>query len=123
MLLLGAATCMQAQENVFITDIAEGWKTKPIENVINGSLGIMMEAFHKTWPTYVTRDACSVMEEGLDKKVLDPETDYTVTVDAANGFLLVGDGGTDGLYMSSCIWNRDNGHKLFAVMIGKPTDP
>lgn len=123
MLLLGATTCMQAQENVFITDIAEGWKTKPIENVINGSLGIMMEAFHKTWPTYVTRDACSVMEEGLDEKVLDPETEYTVTVDAANGFLLVGDGGTDGLYMSACIWNRDNGHKLFAVMIGKPTDP
>jgi hypothetical protein len=25
--------------------------------------------------------------------------------------------------MSACYWNRKNGHKLFAVRLGKPTDP
>ena len=122
-MLLLAGTLAQAQQDVFIEDIAKGWKTKPIENVVNGSLGIMMEAFHKTWPTYVSRDACETLEQGLSTRLIDPETDYRVTVDANNGFLEVGDGGTDGLYMSACIWNRSNGHKLFAVMIGKPTDP
>lgn len=122
-MLLVAGTLAQAQQQVSIEDIANGWKTKPIGNVVNGSLGVMMEAFHKTWPTYVTRDACETMEQGLATRLIDPETDYRVTVDAGNGFLEVGDGGTDGLYMSACIWNRSNGHKLFAVMIGKPTDP
>lgn len=124
LLMLAAGSCLQAQQkDVFIDDIEKGWKTKPIENVVNGSIGILLEAFHQTWPTYVTRDACSVMEQGLDHKVLDPEAGYYVTIDATNGYAEVDNGGTDGLYMQACIWNRSNGHKLFAVMIGKPTDP
>ncbi len=114
---------VQAQKDVYITDINEGWKTKAIENVPNGSIGILLEAFHKTWPTYVTRDACKVMEQGLSHKVLGPEAGYQVTIDATNGYAEVDDDGTDGLYMQACIWNRSNGHKLFAIMIGKPTDP
>lgn len=121
--LLLAGITMQAQKDVYLTDIYEGWKSKPIENVLNGSIGILLEAFHQTWPTYVTRDACSVMEQGLDHKVLDPEVGYYVTIDATNGYVEVDNAGTDGLYMQACVWNRDNGHKLFAIMIGKPTDP
>ena len=63
------------------------------------------------------------MEKGLDKEVLEDETALTVTVDAKNGYVSVSDGGTDGAYMSGCYWNRPNGHKLLAVLVGKPTDP
>jgi hypothetical protein len=40
-------------ESCPLTVIEEGWKTKPIDNVINGSLGIMLESFDKTWATYI----------------------------------------------------------------------
>ena len=63
------------------------------------------------------------MEQGLSKEVLDEETELTVTIDSKNGYASVGDGGTDGEYMSACYWNRSNGHKLLAVLLGKPTDP
>lgn len=110
-------------QSISIEDIASGWKTKPIHNVANGSIGILMEAFDKAWPTYVTRDACMVLEKGLDSLLIDPETGYRVIVDAKSGFLEVTDDGTDGIYMSACLWSRSNGNILFAVMIGKPTDP
>ena len=63
------------------------------------------------------------MKKGLTKQVLDKGTELTVTVDQKNGFVSVGDGGTDGEYMSACYWNRSNGHKLLAVLLGSPTDP
>ena len=63
------------------------------------------------------------MEQGLSKEVLDEETELTVTIDSKNGYASVGDGGTDGEYLSVCYWNRSNGHKLLAVLLGKPTDP
>ena len=87
--------------------IEQGWKTKTIENVINGSLGIMLESFNRTWPTWTGEAICHTMAKGLDKEVLDEETA----------------GGTDGAYMSACFWKRSNGHRLLAVRLGKPTDP
>jgi hypothetical protein len=91
--------------------------------VLNGSLGIMLERFDQTWPTWMVGAVRETMEKGLDKEVLDEETDLTVTVDVKNGFVEIGDAGTDGAYMSACVWNRQNGHRLFAVRLGKPTDP
>lgn len=123
------ALTMQAQddrsfESCPLEVIAENWKNKTIEHVVNGSLGIMLEAFDKTWPTYVVAEARDVMEKGLEKYV-DPndETERTVINDAKNGYVEVSDAGTDSEYMSACVWNRSNGHRLFAVEIGKPTDP
>ena len=103
--------------------IEQGWKTKTIDHVINGSLGIMLESFNRTWPTGSGEAICHTMEKGLDKEVLDEETALTVIVDIKNGYAEIDDGGTDGAYMSTCYWNRSNGHKLFAVRLGKPTDP
>ena len=106
-----------------LEDIDQGWASKSISNVLNGSLGIMLERFDQTWPTWMVGAVRKTMEKGLANEVLDEETDLTVTVDAKNGFVSVGDGGTDGEYMSACYWNRSNGHKLLAVLLGKPTDP
>ena len=112
-----------AQESVSLQDIEKGWGTKTIDNVINGSLGIMLERFDQTWPTGMVGAVRETMEKGLAKEVLDEETDLTVTIDTKNGYVEYSDGGTDGPYMSACYWNRSNGHKLFAVLLGKPTDP
>ena len=42
--MLIAGITMQAQKDVYLTDIYEGWKSKPIENVLNGSIGIQQIA-------------------------------------------------------------------------------
>ena len=86
--------------------IDKGWGTKTITNVINGSLGIMLESFNRTWPTWMGGAICETMEQGLAKRVLDKETALTVTIDTKNGYAEVDDGGTDGAYMSACFWNR-----------------
>ena len=103
--------------------IEQGWKSKTIDNVINGSFGIMLDRFNRTWPTWTGDAICQTMEKGLSKKVLDKETNLVVTIDAKNGYAEIMDGGTDGAYMSACYWKRTNGHKLLAVRLGKPTDP
>ena len=125
--VLMACTKVQAQDRNFeschLTDINQGWKTKTIDNVINGSLGIMLERFDQTWPTWMVGEVRNAMEKGLSKVVLEEETALTVTIDSKNGYVSVDDGGTDGEYMSACYWNRSNGHKLLAVLLGKPTDP
>ena len=122
-MLLVTLLTVQAQETTSLETINKGWGTKTINNVINGSLGIMLERFDQTWPTWMVGAVRETMEKGLAREVLDEETELTVTVDAKNGFVSVGDGGTDGEYMSACYWNRPNGHKLLAVLLGKPTDP
>ena len=106
-----------------IEDIDAGWATKPISNVANGSFDTMLERFDQMWPTWMVRAVRNTMKKGLAKQVLDKDTELTVTVDQKNGFVGVGDGGTDGEYMSACYWNRSNGHKLLAVLLGSPTDP
>ena len=126
MLLVLFSGTLYAQETykyVFLEDLDKQWATKPINNVINGSLGIMLERFDQTWPTWMLGAVRNTMEKGLDKEVIDQETSLIVTVDTKNGYVCVGDGGTDGEYMSACYWNRSNGHKLLAVLLGKPTDP
>ena len=110
-------------ESCPLEQIDKEWKSKPINNVMNGSLGIMLERFDQTWPTWMVGDVRDALEKGLSKVVLDEETQLTVIVDSKNGYVSVGDAGTDGEYMSACYWNRSNGHKLLAVLLGKPTDP
>ena len=97
--LMSSLAQEKAFENTPLEDIERGWKTKPIGNVINGSLGIMLERFDQTWPTWMVGEVRSAMEKGLSKVVLDEETALTVTVDSQNGYVEVSDGGTDGEYI------------------------
>ena len=110
-------------KNYTISEVYDGWESKTINHVRNGSLRTMIERFDQTWPTWVVGLARETMKKGLAKEVLDEETSLTVIVDTKNAYVEVSDGGTDGEYMSACYWNRKNGHKLLAVHLGKPTDP
>lgn len=84
--VLIACTFVQAQDRRFescpLEVISDGWKIKTIDNVINGSLGIMLERFDQTWPTWMVGQVRDAMEKGLSKVVLDEETSLKVTVDA-----------------------------------------
>lgn len=124
---LGMSCPVMAQDRNFescpLEVIAQGWQTKTIDNVANGSFGVMLERFDQTWPTWMLSAVRQTMELGLDKKVLDANTGLTVTIDAKNGYAEVSDDGTDGEYATVCYWNRPGGHKLLAVLLGKPTDP
>jgi hypothetical protein len=124
MIFVCCALTVSAQDSsISLEDIDAGWATKPISNVANGSFDTMLERFDQTWSTWMVRAVRNTMKKGLAKQVLDKETELTVTIDRKNGFVMVGDCGTDGEYMSACYWNRSNGHKLLAVLLGKPTDP
>ena len=125
MLMSALATIAQGKtfESTPLEVIEKGWGTKTIDNVLNGSLGIMLERFDQTWPTWMGGAIRETMEKGLDKEILDEETGLKVIVDTKNGYFELDDAGTDGAYMSACVWNRKNGHRLFAIRIGKPTDP
>ena len=125
-MLIMAMTLMAqnpVDEYVGLEEIEKGWKTKPIDNVINGSLGILLQRFNDTWPTWMVACVQRTMEKGLTKEVLEAETALTVIADAKNGYAEVSDAGTDGEYMSACVWKRNNGHRLLAVCLGDPTDP
>ena len=53
MLLLMA--CLLSWNTVLaqsLEEIEKGWKTKTIDNVANGSFGVMLERFDQTWPTW-----------------------------------------------------------------------
>ena len=116
--------CGQTErKTVSLTRIAEEWKTKTITNVPTGGIAILVERFDETWPTYVVSEVRGVMEQGLDKAVLNEEEGFTVEVDAKNGFVQSYDAGTDRAQMSACVWRRTDGHRLFAITFDSPTDP
>ena len=114
------ALSVQAQD---IENIAAGWQRKTITNVPSGSLDVMLQRFYQTWPSSSVGEVLSVIKTGAAKQVIDAETERTVINDAKNGYVEVSDAGTDDEFMSACVWRRSNGHRLFAVNIGKPTDP
>ena len=45
-----------AQEPVLLEDIEKGWKTKTINNVVNGSFSVMLERFDQTCKAYQRQD-------------------------------------------------------------------
>ena len=106
-----------------LEEIDSGWAAKPIGNVANGKLSTMLERFDQTWPTWMVGMVRDLMKKGQTKSVSSDETELTVIADTKNGYFSVGDAGTDGEYMSGCVWNRSNGHRLLAICLGSPTDP
>lgn len=110
-------------KNTSLEDIDKGWAAKPINNVANGNLGTMLDRFNQTWPTWMVGMVRDLMKKGQTKSVSNDETELTVIADTKNGYFSVGDNGTDGEYLSGCVWNRSNGHRLLAICLGKPTDP
>lgn len=123
-LIVSATACAQGQATEkYISDIYEGWANQTITKVENGKFVTLLQAFNRVWPNSDLSCILEVIKEGAAEKMLDEDTGLKVINDSRNGYVSLSDAGTDGSYMSACVWNRTNGHKLLAICMGKPTDP
>ncbi|MBR1463837.1 MAG: right-handed parallel beta-helix repeat-containing protein [Prevotella sp.] len=106
-----------------IQTIEAGWTTKVITHVSSGSLGTMLQRFNETWPTPSVGEAVQAIRSGYANQ--DPEAGRIVINDARNGYIRVydEDARSENQYMSACVWNRSNKHRLLAVVIGQPYVP
>ena len=119
-ILLLALVCMtvQAQKTMSLDPIQKQWTTKNIK--VSGGTNIlqMVSAFQQTWPTYSGRE---LLKFAKSKASYD-NTDKVV--DIKNGYVLYSEDSPDAEsdeIMSACVWNRQNGHKLFAVSLSRMT--
>ena len=69
--LILVVTAISSYGQIYLEDIDKGWSTKTISNVANGSIGVLLESFDKTWPTWMGKTIRNTMEKGLSKEVLD----------------------------------------------------
>ena len=95
--------------------VREGWKQRTITVPgQNSDIVALFEAFHNAWPTH---EGSRIMHLANPELYIEDEfyEDGSV-IDRKNGYVesawLQGE---DLGAISACVWNRNNGHKLFAV--------
>ena len=109
-----------------LEEIYDQWKSRNIKVPQGGSNpGIvkLVKAFQDTWHSY---NISPVLEKAKNPNFTfeaDEEYGGGITVDRKNGFVSLDNGGSDSGYMEACVWRRDNGHRLFAIVLGQPVDP
>lgn len=115
-----------AAEYHSLVEIHDQWKSRNI-NVPQGgnNPGIvqLVQAFQDTWHSY---NIIPVLEKAKNPNfTFEANEEYGggITVDRKNGYVSLDNGGSDDYYMEACVWRRDNGHRLFAIVLGQPVDP
>lgn len=106
--------------------VGKGWASRPIKVKKGGKTpGVVTLtcAFNEVWGVPVVKGILRQAANPKFTRAYDKEYDSETIVDRKNGYMCEDSGGTDSDYMSSCVWRRDNGHRLFAICIGSPTDP
>lgn len=95
-------------------EIKAGWADKTIPVKKDANVLTMLKAFNDVWQTTAAKEllANPVNTEGTKGA-------YDVEVDLANGYLSIYEMGDDGESLSACVWKRNNGHCLFAVVYTK----
>ncbi len=124
--LFACSMTMQAQTTLKSnSDISKGWRQKKIV-VKNGGqtpdIMTLLRAFHSAWPTWAVKQ---VLEKGAklkDGAQYEDYDDWRVLVDRRNGYADL-DSQTDIDQVSTCVWKRKNGHRLFAVSLYEQHDP
>lgn len=113
-------------EDMDMVKCGKGWATRPIKVKGGGKapdIVKLTKAFNDVWNVYVVS---TILKQAKNPKFTSqkyPEYDSEDIVDRPNGYMCVDSGGTDSDYMESCVWRCDNGHRLFAILMGGPTDP
>jgi len=109
-----------------LEEIRDQWQSRNIKVTKGGAtpnIIQLLSAFQDVWGAYV---AAPVLEKAQDPRFtrwVDEETNGGITVDRKNGYACLDSGGTDSGYMEACVWRRNNGHRLFAIVLGQPVDP
>ena len=109
-----------------MVECGRSWASMPI-NVKGGGkapgIVTLTRAFNSVWKVSVVDEVLTLAKNPKFTRQADPDYDTEIIVDRPNGYMCVDSGGTDGDYMESCVWRCDDGHRLFAIRIGDPTDP
>ena len=117
---------MDTYKGMDMVEVGRGWASRPIK-VPNGgkapNIVTLMKAFNAVWHVYVVEGVLNCAKDPNFTKAVDKEYDSTTIVDRKNGYMCEDSGGTDGDYMEACVWRRDNGHRLLAVVLGGACDP
>ena len=116
--ILLAVICMnvQAQKPMPLDPIKKLWITKSIKVSGGDNILQLVSAFQQAWPTY------SGFELLKFSKSKTPYDNNDKIVDIKNGFVFYSEDDPDAEsdeIMSACVWNRQNGHKLFAVSLSR----
>ena len=103
--------CKQEKPIMTIDQVNEQWQTATIKKVQSDDVIDMVKAFQKQWPTN-----CVAMYLE-DVKLPEAEQQYLSFYDPENNYAMFAEGSDDwdAEGMEAKIWERTNGHKLFAI--------
>ena len=103
--------CKQEKPIMTIDQVNEQWQTATIKKVQSDDVIDMVKAFQKQWPTN-----CVAMYLE-DVKLPEAEQQYLSFYDPENNYAMFAEGSDDwdAEGMEAKIWQRTNGHKLFAI--------
>lgn len=108
-----ACTALQAQKIMKADQVKANWQSRSIKVAMaKPNIVQLMKAFQQTWPTY---SGGELMKFAQSKAKYDNNDKI---VDLANGFVLYSEDDPDSEsdeILQACVWNRSNGHRLFAV--------
>lgn len=128
LLLLAVTTSLYALATEYhsLEEIRDQWTSLNIKVPQEGNNpGIvqLLKAFQDTWHAYTISPVLEKAKNPSFTFEADEECGGGITVDRKNGFVSLDSGGSDSGYMEACVWRRDNGHRLFAIVLGQPVDP
>ena len=109
-----------------LEEIRDQWQTRNIKVAgASAQPGIiqLLTAFQNVWGAYVIDPVLQKAKDPKFTKWEDDEYGGGITVDRKNGYVCLDSGGGDGGFMEACVWRRDNGHRLLALVLGQPVDP
>lgn len=102
---------VSAQKNYSTDEIRAGWAKKAITGVKDGNILTLFTAFNNTWRTVPGSELLAHPTTNTGD-----EDAYAIVVDRPNGYVSAQELGDDGEDIAACVWKRNNGHKLFAVV-------
>ena len=122
-IILLAMICasVQAQRNMSLDQISNGWESKNIKVNKGGATPNILQltsAFQQAWPTY---SGAELMKFARSKAKYD-NTDKVV--DIKNGYMTYSEDNPDAEsdeILTTCVWRRQNGHSLFAATLSRMT--
>ena len=103
--------CQENKPIMTIDQVNKQWQTATIKKVKSDDVMDMVAAFQKQWPT-----KCVAMYLE-DIKLPESEQQYLSFYNPENDYIMFSEGSDDwdAEGMEAKIWQRDNGHKLFAI--------
>ncbi len=110
---------MEGQSGIYdASDVEKYWQQRTIQVKGDKSdIVALFEAFNNQWPTV---EGNSIVQKTNPQLVHGDFIEGKVTIDRTNGFVESPWSEKEGQgVVSACVWNRKNGHKLFAVNLGK----